>query len=94
MIGPAAHILAPVLAILVTQLYTLARPTARDGLSDRATPIATIGQALGLVASGLPLLAAPLGWTGSDVALTSWILALWLAAAFQLYRFLPRAMTN
>ncbi|WP_291843204.1 hypothetical protein [Maricaulis sp.] len=94
MIGPAAHILAPVLAILASSAYDLVRPSDRDGLSDHASPVAAIGRALGLIASGLPLLAAPLGWVGSEIALAVWILLLWLAAAFQLHRFLPRAMTD
>ena len=94
MIGPVAHLIAPILAILVTDLHDLARPSPRDGLSARARPMPTIGQALTLTAAGLPLLAAPLGWTGNDLALTLWVMVLWLAAAFKLHRFLPRPKTD
>ena len=90
MIGPVAHLIVPVLAILVTDIHDLIRPMHDDGLSSRARPAAGIGQALTLLAAGLPLLAAPLGWTGAEIALTGWIICLWLAAAFKLYRFMPR----
>ena len=54
----------------------------------------TIGQALARTAAGLPLLAAPLGWPGNALALTLWVMVLWLAAAFKLHRFLPRPKTD
>ncbi|WP_323762444.1 hypothetical protein [Maricaulis sp.] len=91
-IGPSAYLIAPVLAIVATLVYDLLRPTTGDALSASARPIALIGQALALTASGLPLIAAPLGWISSDIALYAWIALLWLAAAFTLHRFLPKPM--
>ncbi|WP_417486554.1 hypothetical protein [Maricaulis sp.] len=91
-IGPSAYLIAPVLAIMATLVHDLLRPSTGDALSASARPMALIGQALALTASGLPLLAAPLGWISSDIALYAWISLLWLAAAFTLHRFLPRSM--
>ncbi len=88
-IGMPAALVVPVLAILVCDGDALLRPRSGDGLSANATPIALIGQLLAVLGAGLPLLAAPMGWIGQDLALNGWLIGLWLAAAFKLYRFMP-----
>ncbi|OLF80639.1 hypothetical protein AWH62_14920 [Maricaulis sp. W15] len=94
MIGPNAYLIAPLLGIAATDIHDLLRPKPHDGLSAHGKPMAVIGQVLALAAGGLPLLAALLDWTGSEIALTVWIALLWLAAAFKLHRFLPRRLTD
>jgi len=68
---------------------TLLCARAGDSLSASAAPIAMIGQLLAVLGAGLPLLAAARGWVGHDLALNAWMIGLWLAAAFKLYRFMP-----
>ncbi|WP_297737007.1 hypothetical protein [uncultured Maricaulis sp.] len=88
-IGTPATLVVPVLAILVSDGDALLRPRPGDGLSANAAPIALIGQLLAVLGAGLPLLAAAMGWIGHDWALNGWLIGLWLAAAFKLYRFMP-----
>lgn len=88
-IGTPALLVVPVLAILVSDGVTLLRPQPADSLSASAAPIALIGQLLAVLGAGLPLLAAGMGWIGQDLALNAWMIGLWLAAAFKLYRFMP-----
>lgn len=88
-IGLPVTLVVPILAILISDADALLRPRPGDSLSASAAPIALIGQLLAVLGAGLPLLAAAMGWVGEDLALNGWMIGLWLAAAFKLYRFMP-----
>jgi CDP-diacylglycerol--glycerol-3-phosphate 3-phosphatidyltransferase len=83
----SVSIAVPVFAIMLRDiLMTVLRLTSGQA-GDAAipvSPLAKIKTAIEMVVVAAPFLIVPLGWLASDLVLTLWVAALWVAAAFSL----------